>query len=622
MCVRSRRGHRFRARRTGRVLSFCAASAVVLAAQGAHAFPEPAFVEFQADEATIDPATQTLSLDGHVTATCGRASLEADRLRLRASEGGASIWGPAELSLCPCAQAPVRIAFERARVEARGDVIVSKPRLRIGDTTVLALPALWLRSADQAGVLPPRLAWRGDGGLLLGSGVHVPWKESDEAPAWMDLYVSGYSRGGFEVEPSVFTQSSSSRIRFDRTEGDLVRVVSTGTSQAAGGGGMAWSADLSRGSRARSGLIAIDEAAQRFDAIAARVDLRSFPGALIGVGFEGLGSRGDGSLGWGPVLSADGGGELGNVGVWSIGGSSRVFSEPQHEAEQLSSAHVALAVNDWIGPISLGLEGAATAAGWVRRETTRSDLAAWTNLRLGIPLSRTFSSGLVHRVEPALSATLLRARSDGNAASAVGRPSALSEGTRWVGSAGAATVLGRAGAARGVSIDVEGGGIGGPGAAPPSALLRGEMVASVRWFSLRWRGAAVLDRDETGAVVFGRAQLGGARTAMLVGDIATRTRVDPAAARALNPSESIWLGADGLEREGTSMMLAAGIPLVGSVRAEAVGHWDIGAERALSTGGGLAYEHPCGCLSARSWLGRRVGREGVDAWLTLDLTPR
>jgi hypothetical protein len=45
------------------------------------------------------------------------------------------------------------------------------------------------------------------------------------------------------------------------------------------------------------------------------------------------------------------------------------------------------------------------------------------------------------------------------------------------------------------------------------------------------------------------------------------------------------------------------------------------ARRVLAYAGSVAYRHRCGCLALQAWGGHRLGRRGLDAWLTVDLMP-
>lgn len=181
-------------------------AALLLAASSAHALePEPR-VDFRSDHAVLEPSS--IELRGHVHATCGRYDLNAERLRIVSTPGEIDVTGPATVTLCPCPVAPVSIRFDRATIRPPSDLVLRKPALRIGGTTVLSLPAAWLRTPDQPGLLAPRIAWRGPDGLLIGPGFHLPWVQSDGSSAWLDSYVSGYTSRGLEVDTTLHSSSS------------------------------------------------------------------------------------------------------------------------------------------------------------------------------------------------------------------------------------------------------------------------------------------------------------------------------------------------------------------------------------------------------------------------------
>jgi hypothetical protein len=48
---------------------------------------------------------------------------------------------------------------------------------------------------------------------------------------------------------------------------------------------------------------------------------------------------------------------------------------------------------------------------------------------------------------------------------------------------------------------------------------------------------------------------------------------------------------------------------------------DASTRRLLAYAGSLAYRHRCGCLALQTWVGHRLGREGQDGWVTVDLMP-
>jgi lipopolysaccharide assembly outer membrane protein LptD (OstA) len=156
-------------------------------------------LDFRAEQMTLDPKDESIELVGDVDVWCGPYQLRSDSLRVLSRSGQVHVEGPASLTLCPCDRAPISMGFRQADIRPSGDVTLDEPSLVLGNTRVFWLPWMWLRAPNRFGLLVPRLAWRGDGGLLAGPGVRIPWQESDGSKAWMDLYVSGYARGGFEL---------------------------------------------------------------------------------------------------------------------------------------------------------------------------------------------------------------------------------------------------------------------------------------------------------------------------------------------------------------------------------------------------------------------------------------
>src|SRR3954452_8989097 len=133
-------------------------------------------LSFSADEVSGDMRLGELSLRGNVVLTYERFRLTSPELLLRRTGRGVEVDGPGDVVFCPCPDPPVSVGFGHAIVGPPADLLLYQPRLRVGGITVFALPWFWLRAPTRAGILPPLVAWRGGDGLLLGDGVHIPWK--------------------------------------------------------------------------------------------------------------------------------------------------------------------------------------------------------------------------------------------------------------------------------------------------------------------------------------------------------------------------------------------------------------------------------------------------------------
>jgi hypothetical protein len=64
-----------------------------------------------------------------------------------------------------------------------------------------------------------------------------------------------------------------------------------------------------------------------------------------------------------------------------------------------------------------------------------------------------------------------------------------------------------------------------------------------------------------------------------------------------------------------------GVPVGEAWEGQVGGDFDVTTSDLLAVYGSIAFHHPCGCLGATAWAGHRRGREGFDAWLSVDLLP-
>ena len=568
-------------------------------------------LRFRADQVVLEPEDHRVEMRGDVRAFCGAYELEADQLVLQTSPERASVQGPASLVLCPCPRAAIALDFESAELDEDGDLTMDDPALRIGDTRVLWAPWIWLRPPDRPGLLPPRVAWRGDGGLLLGPGARLPWSGEGDALSWMDLYVSGYTRGGVQVASSVVTPSSHTEVVVDRMDGDLVRFTSRGVYSAGLHGAAAWDADMARGSRGRSGLVPLREAAQSYDYGLAFVDLRPVQSAFLRSGMVIAGPRASGSLSYGPALWVDGGGALGAGAAWELGASLHVLGNDE-SSEQVAFSHARLVFGRWLGPLRLSIDGQSTAQERTLAGSSGGELAAWTTGEVALPLVRRYGTS-AHVVEPFVRGMALSAHHSGEGSGLLG------EGSRWLALAGIETALGPSGGASGVRLETAFGGIGDGQKLPSSRVLASRLTLQQGLVRVAGEAAGIDREGERGGVVVARAGAGRSDTPGASVEVAGRDGIDTLDARALFPAGARWTPVGVMSSVGTSLYAAGHLPLGKGFRLGAESDWDLGEERWLSLGTGLVLDHPCRCGSARFWVSQRVGRPGTDAWLSVEL---
>jgi hypothetical protein len=100
-------------------------------------------------------------------------------------------------------------------------------------------------------------------------------------------------------------------------------------------------------------------------------------------------------------------------------------------------------------------------------------------------------------------------------------------------------------------------------------------------------------------------------------------RSGPSASRArwLDPDvwDAPWTGWYSLS--GWSAGVDLVVPWTAWLAASVSVDHDLSADRWLGQRSSVAYRHPCGCLAVVGEVGRRLGREGIDASFTLDLVP-
>ena len=563
-------------------------------------------------------------LEGKVRARCGRYRLRADRLQLDLRDDGIDVDGPAQVLLCPCDDAPVSIGFERARVDPPSDLVLYHPFARLGGTTVLRMPAIWLRAPDRPGLLAPRLAWRGNDGLLAGPGVHLPWRDDHGNLSVLRLYVSGYSSGGIEVEPTLATSATYTRIRYDRAHDELLSIESDGAAGDDRAAVLAWSADAARGQRARTGWLDILRASRRYDDLRVHVAVREGRTMAVSTGVEAAGRRATGEpLAFGPVASLQAGRSLANVGAWQAGAAMRLVDEASGTLEVLTAqARVDTA---W----RLGLLGMRAAAiGRARSatgpDTTGSQMWASSVARASVPLAKRYgpsTAAMVHVVDPYVSAQILGIRERGDVYPILPMPNALGSGTRWVAKVGTRNAVGRPGTDRGSSLDWSAGYVGSIDRARASVpVVAWRHASDLGWLAIASE-AALVRRDGTfGFSDVAFLRIGAEDSSHVRFARAYRSRVDTLDATALWIDEGWGQGA-WLDRDGSSLVpgatvdLTSGFRLVGDTWLAWPGDAYLGAR------GGIEYHHPCGCLEASLRTAHRIDRPGLDVWLSIDLAP-
>jgi len=609
--------------RVGVFLAECVA--VALFASRARADPPEARVT--ADDVTLDARPEALSLRGHVDVEADPFHLTSDALRVTRTPRGLLIEGDGRVAFCPCLGEPVALEFRRATVAPPGDLFLVQPRLEIASIPVFWLPYFWLRSAGRAGVLPPDVEYRGKDGVFLGDGVHVPWLAGD-AQAGLDVRAGGYVEGGVAVESTLRTPSSVTTARWDdlHQNGFAIDARGSTSTEQARPVTLSWDADLLRGERGVVSTTDLDAASRVFDRGAAEASWRR-SGWVVAAGAWAESVRGGGLSevdAAGPVVRARNSGALGDVGAYDATVEGGTLSGAGISALSFGRADGGGVLATRWGPIlgSIALRGGADVVDQGQEEGY--DTAASARARLSLPLARAFESASPddpwrHRIEPEVEAGALAAQADGLLGE-IPTPGGV-RGVAWLADAGVHTALGRWATRQGFELGGDVGGVGGD-EQPSELVVRWRGAASARWLGLGAEGADVAGpAGDWGHAVTARARVGAIPSLHVALSLAGREGVDPIVARALTDaplaSSSGFFATSGWTSGGRVTL-----PVTPFVTARAGADGDLTAEKLVAVRGSLEVHDKCGCVAVRLSAAERMGRDGVDVWLSVDLMPR
>lgn len=614
-----------RTRRRGSARDGLCVAAVLAATVPARA--EGHDVRVRADEVEVDLSMRRVELAGHVEVVSPPFRLFSDRLRLtRDALGGALVEGGGTLAFCPCLGTPLSASFTTASVDPPGDLFVKSPVLRVFGVPLFWLPLFWLRTASRPGLLPPIVQLRGGDGMLLGGGVHLPWGK-DGAGGALELRAAGYTTGGLLAEATMTTPSSRTRVRVDHLPSSPAG--STGLLVDARGAltraapavleTTAWDVDVLRGARGRHATTELDVAARARDRAAVETSLRS-SGLTAALAFRGVAARAGESLGLdatAPLAVLRGAGALGGAGAWDVtvdggawgaAGATRAFVRLDAGAEAGAR----------LGPVGTRALVRVGADAAHAPERGGSDLAFATRAAAGVPLARGFGGGpdpWRHRLEPAIEVGAIARRGDGVLGAPPGRGAAIVQGEAAVATATLRTAFGRFARKDGLEAVVSAGGVL---SGETRAALRFRVAGTLPWLGLAAEGAHVAGAGHALAL---RARIGSEDGLALRGWLEGRGGADPIAARALaEPATEVssrFFASDGWSA-GARLFIPWGRHVVTSGGADA----DASRPELLYATGTLELRDGCGCLVLRATGAHRLGREGVDVWVTVDLAPR
>ena len=574
-------------------------------------------VDFSAKHLDVDAELGELSLSGDAVVTVGRYRLGGEHVRLQRGPRGIGVEGGGDIAFCSCDAPPVTLGYSSVTIAPPSDVLIKHAVLRAGGVPLFWLPYLWLRSPDRLGLIFPSVEWRGDDGLLVGSGVHVPFESNQGRPAARSLDVGGfgYTTGGARVEARLFTPQSTSFVRWDYRDGTALGLDAHAAVSGQTAAIWAYDADVSLGSRGRTALSSLEAAARRYDH--ARLGVASTGSLLYGFGVAADAQRGaqlSDPLSVGPFALVSTGGALGDRTSYALDlgavSSLRAGERRTDNAETRGLERASLESALSGGPALVRLGGFEQGELLSVPAQAVSKLRAGAGVALSLPLLRRYRA-VSHLVAPELLGRIERQYWDGAAEN------------HLTTTGGVTTAVGNGPRGSALQLRVAGGWSGTPEALEPvtvaavsgDARLIGLRVTAVGEPRLRTaeatarlrlgaRGGTALTsyaeaRTEHGpAIPPGEAQRGDVLPSFNELGAYDRAGLTTGAELTLALGSVLWVGA------GADVDPAAG-----------------GDRRLLGARSFARYRHACGCVAVAAFGSARQGRGGFDAGLSLDLMP-
>jgi hypothetical protein len=198
-----------------------------------------------------------------------------------------------------------------------------------------------------------------------------------------------------------------------------------------------------------------------------------------------------------------------------------------------------------------------------------------------------------------------------------GRGMGVPDGGAWAVAAGWSNAFARWGSRASGQLDASAGAAGDARETLPALRARAALTGA--WAGLRADFARVLlSPDRDGGAFVARARVGPSSGLHFSGHVAESDGVDPLVARALTdaplePSNGF------LSATGWTGGARLAVPLGPRVTTRAGADYDFDARELVAALGTLELHDPCGCVVVRATAAHRIGRDGVDVWVTVDL---
>lgn len=566
-------------------------------------------MDFAADHVEVDSELGSLQLDGHVHVQAQRYRLKSQHLTLVRGPRGVEADGNADVAFCTCDDPPVKLRVSHATLAPPTDALFSNPKLELWGLPVFWLPGLWLRSPTRLGLIFPRIAYRARDGLYVGTGAYLPL-EIDDGRVTKSLSLSGgaYVPRGARLEAQLDTEASSSRVAWDHVTHTALEMDAHG-SAALSEANFAYRVDALRGARASVEGSSLEVASRRTDRL--RIGVSHVDALAIGFGVRADAPRG-GSMrdlgAVGPELYLGASNALGANAAYDAFASARTTVSSGNHSETAAFERATLSENAQLGPLGVALNAAQSAGAEESEVSTLGEIRGGAQARVALPLVRNFGS-VAHVLEPLFVARgLLGEMRQGGASH---------DDRALLAAGGIDSSLGERSTRQAVSVSLRGGALERSGRANFVAMTR--TTADVRLLGVS-QSFAVLG-SAPAMVSLSRLRLGPNDGLHLLAHADGASHGSPAQARVLFDETWFDPARPFLDRDGWSGGAELSVPWTRVVSTSAAVDYDLSARALLATWAGFGYKHPCGCLAVAGFVGHRVGREGVDAWLGFDLAP-
>ena len=557
----------------------------------------------------VDGDLGSLELDGHVLVQAQRYRLKSDHLLLQRGPRGVEASGTADVAFCTCDDPPVKLRVSHATLAPPTDALFSNARLELWGLPVLWVPGLWLRAPTRPGLIFPRFSYRGGDGFFLGGGGYVPLEVEDgRVTRSLTLTAGAYLMRGARVEGQLETEASTSRVAWDHLHQSALEVEAHGSAPLSEAT-FAYRIDALRGERARVVSSSLEAASRRTDRL--RLGVSHVDELALGFALRADAPRAGAFRDWGavgPELYLGAAHALGSSANYDVFALARTTTTSGNHAQTSLFERGTLSGTLRPGPFAIGATGAQASELLLNEHRSDSSLRGGAQLRVGLPLLRSFGT-IAHFIEPVLVARGL--------VDAAPRGADLRGSRAVLGAGGIDTSLGEHATRQALSLSARAGALERSGSSSFVGMARAG--ADTRLFGAA-HSLAVLGSEPT-LVSLSRVRLGPASGLHLSLRADGASRGSAAQARVLFDESWFDPARPFLDRNGWSAGSELSVPWTRTLSTSASLDYDLTSRDLLAAWGGLGYRHPCGCLALASFVGHRVGRDGFDAWLGFDLAP-